>query len=326
MSSTENTLSDVSFESGGTRCAAWHFTATTDALDGPAGRPVVVMAHGLGGTKDSGLAPFAEKIAAAGMDVLAFDYRGFGDSDGSPRQTVSISGQIDDYRAAMTTAAALPGVDPNRIVLWGVSLSGGHVLTAAAGRDDVCAVVSLTPLVNGAAAGRLAFAHHPVSAIAKSTAAGVRSRLSGFRGGDGVMMPIVGSPGEVAALTLDGSYADYMAIAGPTWRNEIDASIGLELGRLRADKSAKDVRCPVLVQVADFDRSAPPHAAGKAAFTARAEVRHYPCDHFGVWPGQECFESAVAHQISFLRRHLAAPANDEPRHKSSAAAEPVAAG
>jgi pimeloyl-ACP methyl ester carboxylesterase len=304
MTSPDVTRTDVSFESNGTRCTAWHFSSAGDAVNHPAGRPIVVMAHGLGGTKDSGLHAFAERIAQAGLDVLAFDYRGFGDSGGTPRQTVSIDGQIEDYRAAMAAAAELPGVDPNRLVLWGVSLAGGHVFTAAVERDDVCAVVSLTPLVNGAAAGRLAFAHHPVSAIAKSTAAGVRSRLAGKRGRPGQMMPIVGSPGEVAALTLEGCYADYMAIAGPTWRNEIDASIGLELGGLRADRSAGQLRCPVLVQVADFDRSAPPHAAEKAAFAARAEVRHYPCDHFGVWPGQDWFEAAVTHQISFLRRRL----------------------
>jgi pimeloyl-ACP methyl ester carboxylesterase len=80
---------DLSFDSAGTECAAWHFTATGDALATPAGRPLVVMAHGLGGTKDSGLAPFAERLADAGLDVLAFDYRGFGASAGSPRQTVS---------------------------------------------------------------------------------------------------------------------------------------------------------------------------------------------------------------------------------------------
>jgi hypothetical protein len=117
-----------------------------------------------------------------------------------------------------------------------------------------------------------------------------------------------------------------MAIAGPSWRNEIDATIGLELGRLRADRSAKEVRCPVLMQIADFDRSAPPHAAGKAAFAAKAEVRHYPCDHFGVWPGQDWFDAAVSHQISFLRRHLAAPKSDDVQPKSSAPAEPVTAG
>ena len=83
----------------GVRLHAWHFTGSGDALATPAGRPVVVMAHGLGGTKDSGLAPFAERLAAAGLDVLAFDYRGFGASEGEPRQTVSMAGQLDDYRA-----------------------------------------------------------------------------------------------------------------------------------------------------------------------------------------------------------------------------------
>jgi len=46
-------------------------------------------------------------------------------------------------------------------------------------------------------------------------------------------------------------------------------------------------------------------AAAKAAFKGRAEVRHYPCDHFDVWPGADCFEAVLAHQVAFLRRKLA---------------------
>jgi hypothetical protein len=65
------------------------------------------------------------------------------------------------------------------------------------------------------------------------------------------------------------------------------------------------VTAPLLVQIADFDRSAPPRAAAKAAFKGRAEVRHYPCDHFDVWPGKEWFEPAVEHQVRFLERDLA---------------------
>ncbi|HRK45415.1 MAG TPA: alpha/beta hydrolase, partial [Nocardioides sp.] len=62
------------------------------------------MAHGLGGTKDSGLEPFASALAEAGLDVLAFDDRGFGASGGTPRQRVDLAGQVDAYRAAMTAA------------------------------------------------------------------------------------------------------------------------------------------------------------------------------------------------------------------------------
>ena len=294
----------VTFTSGGVECDAWHFTGVGDAFDGPGGRPVVVMAHGLGGTKDSGLEPFATALAEAGLDVFAFDYRGFGASGGKPRQRASMAGQVEDYRAAMAAAARLPGVDASRLVAWGVSLAGGHVLEVAAGRDDVAAVISLTPLVDGMAAGRLAMKHHAPSAMLRSTAAGVRSRVSGLRGGDPVTMPIVARPGEVGALSLPGHYESYLAIAGPTWRNEIDAAVGLELGGHRPAKHAKDLRCPLLVQIADFDRSAPPRAAAKAAEAGRAEVRHYPCDHFDVWPGSEWFEPAVAHQVMFLRHHL----------------------
>ncbi len=295
---------EITFVSHGVECAAWHFTAEADAMATPAGRPAVVMAHGLAGTVDSGLAPFAERLAAAGLDVLAFDYRGFGASGGSPRQTVSLAGQVDDYRAAMTAAAALPGVDPQRLVLWGVSLSGGHVLEAAADRPDVAAVVSLTPLVDGLAAGRHALASHRPSEMARSTFAGLRSRVSAAAGRRAVMMPVVAQPGEMGALTLDGSYDDYLSIAGPTWRNEIDAAMGFELGNQRSAKAAGRIASPVLVQIADFDRSAPPHAAAKAAFKARAEVRHYPCDHFDVWPGKPWFDAAAGHQVEFLTRHL----------------------
>jgi pimeloyl-ACP methyl ester carboxylesterase len=287
------TPSSVTFDSAGDPVDAWHFAGAAD-------RPVVVMAHGLAGTKDSGLAAFATVLATAGYHVLAFDYRGFGASGGAPRQTVSVAGQVADYRAAVDASRTLPGVDPARVVLWGVSLSGGHVLSLAAGRDDVAAVVALTPLVDGVAAGRLALEHHSLRAIGRSTALGLRSRIGAPR-----TMPVVARPGELGALTLDGCLDDYLAIAGPTWVNEVDASVGLELGRVRVGADAKRVTAPTLVQVADFDRSAPPYAAAKAAVAARAHVRHYPCDHFDVWAGKPWFDAASRHQVEFLDRVLA---------------------
>lgn len=290
---------ELTFVSGGVECAAWHFTGEGDALATDAGRPVAVMAHGLAGTMDSGLRPFAEALAATGLDVFAFDYRGFGASSGEPRQTVTMAGQLEDYRAAMAAAARLPGVDPRRLVLWGVSLAGGHVISAAAGRDDVAAVVALTPLVDGLAAGKHALATHTKTEMLRSTVAGFRSKL-----GKPVMMPVVAGPGELGAMTIEGSMDDYLAIAGPTWRNEIDATVGMELGGHRPIKSAGDIGCPSLFQIADFDRSAPPDSSAKAAFKARAEVRHYPCDHFDVYAGKPWHDAAVAHQVAFLTRVL----------------------
>ncbi|GAA3698946.1 alpha/beta hydrolase [Gordonia hankookensis] len=299
------TRTTITFDSHGTGCDAWYFPgADSSEFDTPAGRPVVVMAHGFAGTKDSGLEPYAQRLADAGLAVFAFDYRGFGLSGGEPRQRISMAGQADDYRAAIVAAKRQEGVDPERVILWGVSQSGGHTLVVAAGRSDVCAVIAMVPLVNGLAAGVHHYPQVGAAAMARSTAVGIGSALAGKMGRPPTMMPVVGRPGEKAALTSPGFYEDYLAIAGPSWRNEVDASIGLELGNFRADKSADAITAPVLMQIADFDQGAPPHAAAKAGFKARAEVRHYPCDHFDVFAGRDWFEPAVAHQLSFLTAHL----------------------
>ena len=138
----------------------------------------------------------------------------------------------------MAAAARLPGVDPQRLVLWGVSLAGGHVFEAAAGRDDVAAVVALTPLVDGLAAGRHALASttpRQRSCARPSPASAAGSRPPRPVGGDDAGR---GPARRAGGATLAGCYEDYLAIAGPSWRNEIDAAVGLELGGHRPAKQA----------------------------------------------------------------------------------------
>ncbi len=309
---------DVTFRSGTGReaadCRGWFLPASGEAS--PAGavgpgnrsdglRPCVVLAHGLGGTVDSGLMPFAEAFAAAGYAALAFDYRGFGRSDGEPRQVVSPVRQQEDYRAAIAAAAAQPGVDPARIILWGCSLAGGHVLEVARGRTDIAAVISMIPLVDGLAAAVAAAREHGAVSMLRSTRTAVTAKLKATVGAAEPMVPLAGPPGSTALLSLDGYEEAYTSVAGPTWRNEVGASIGTELGSFRPAKHAEDlVVVPLLVQIADLDRSAPPHAAATAAFAARGEVRHYPGDHFDLFAGRPCHERAVAHALHFLRRHV----------------------
>lgn len=296
----------VAFTSDGVRCDAWFYPgAATSAFDHDGRRPVVVMAHGFAGTKDSGLEPYAERFASAGLAVFAFDYRGFGLSGGEPRQQISMERQQADYRAAIDAAKQQPGVDPRRIILWGVSQSAGHTMIVAADRTDIAAVIAMVPMVNGLAAGVHVYPQVGAASMLKSTVQGIGSALSSRMGRAPRMLPVVGRPGEHAALTSSGYYESYTQLAGPSWVNEVDASIGLELGSFRADKHADRISAPMLMQIADFDRGAPPHAAAKAAFKARAEVRHYPCDHFDIFAGHDWFEPAVEHEIAFLTRHLA---------------------
>ena len=79
--------------------------------------------------------------------------------------------------------------------------------------------------------------------LLRSTGNGLRSRIGSAVGADPVMIPVVAPPGERGAFTLPGALEDYLGIAGPTWRNEVDASVVMELGKARVGSSARQVRC-----------------------------------------------------------------------------------
>jgi uncharacterized protein len=315
-------MSAVSFDSHGVRCAAVHLRGQGDAFTGADDglRPCVVLGHGLGGTVDSGLLPFAERFAAAGIDALAFDYRHFGASDGEPRQVLSVPRQLEDYAAAIAYARSLDGVDPERIVVWGSSYSGGHVVPAAVADGRVAAAISQVPSMDGRAAvlnlARYAGAGH----LARLVLAGLRDLAGSLGGRPPVMIPLVGPPGSVGAMTSADADPGYHAIAGSTWRNEVAARLALGTGLYRPGRQADRLPCPILIQIADHDAIAPPKAAQDAAWraTGRAEVRTYPIGHFDIYVGAP-FERAIADQLQFLRRHVGASARGADRTALAAA-------
>ncbi|HTX60663.1 MAG TPA: alpha/beta hydrolase [Verrucomicrobiae bacterium] len=299
-------MSAVEFASGGERIAAVHLAGEGGAFAGARGtRPCVVLAHGFAGTVDSGIEPYAERFAAAGLDALAFDYRHFGASAGEPRQLVSVPRQLEDYAAAIAYARGLQGVDPERIVLWGTSFSGGHVVEAAVSDGRVAAVIAQSPAMDGLATMLNAYRYAGAAILARFTLDAIRDALGALQGRPPLLLPVVGAPGTLAAMSTPDAEPGYRAIAGPSWRNEFAARYGLTAARYRPGRKADRLPCPMLVQIADRDSVAPPAAAQDAAWraTGRAEVRTYPVGHFDVYVG-DAFERSVSDQLHFLTRHL----------------------
>jgi len=304
-------MSAISFASGGVRCAGIHLPSEADTFaDEHARSPCVVLAHGFGGTVDSGLLPFAERFAAAGLHALAFDYRHFGLSDGEPRQLLSIPRQHEDYAAAIAFARSLDGVDPDRIVVWGSSYSGGHVVPVAVADGRVAAVIAQVPAMDGLQALLNVARYAGLGQLARFTLAGVRDVTASMSGRPPVMIATVGPPGGLSVMSTPDAEPGYRAIAGPSWRNEVAARIVLRAGSYRPGLQAGRLPCPMLVQIADHDSVAPVKAAQDAAWRApgRAEVRTYPIGHFDIYSGPP-FERAISDQLHFLGRHLGAPAH-----------------
>ncbi|HCL4230334.1 TPA: alpha/beta fold hydrolase, partial [Pseudomonas aeruginosa] len=137
---------DVSFPSGDARCAAWLYLP-----EQPKPHPVIVMAHGLGGVREMRLDAFAERFCEAGYACLVFDYRNFGASQGEPRQLLDIKRQQEDWRSAVAYARTHEDLDAAKVVLWGTSFSGGHVIYTAAADAKIAAVMAQCPFTDGLA-------------------------------------------------------------------------------------------------------------------------------------------------------------------------------
>src|SRR5262249_31579302 len=149
------------------------------------------------GTRDDALPAYAESFQDAGFVVALFDYRHFGASTGEPRQLLDVRRQIEDYRTVVDWARQLDRVDPERIVLWGTSFSGGHVLTVAARDPRIAAVIAQAPFVD--ALPTLALI--PPKNLALLTLTGLRDKAGAARHHPPHLLPAVGDPGTLAAMT-----------------------------------------------------------------------------------------------------------------------------
>jgi uncharacterized protein len=291
---------DVEFRSSGVTCRGWLYTPA----DGVSRPPCIVMAPGLGGTRRTGLEPYARRFAEAGFGVLLFDYRHFGESDGEPRQLFSVARQLEDWASAIAFARTLERFDAGRIALWGTSFSGGHVITAAARDGGISAVVAQVPMMDALAATRTYIGYAGLGMAMRLTARGMVDQLGGAFGRRPLLVPLVGAPGTLAAMAADDCEAGYATITTPEWRNEISARYALTVPLYRPIAYARKVRCPVLVQVAMRDSVAPAAAAIAAAERLPdARLVRYDCLHFEIY-GEGYFERAVSEQLEFFREVL----------------------
>jgi len=131
----------------GERLHGWWVPATTRAV------AHALYLHGNGGNIGD-RAPHLELLAAAGLDVLIFDYRGYGRSSGRPSE----AGTYRDASAALAALLSQPGVDPGRVIYVGESL-GGAVALALAIRSPPAGLVLQSTFTSVRDMARL---HYPI--------------------------------------------------------------------------------------------------------------------------------------------------------------------
>ncbi|HEY5108911.1 MAG TPA: alpha/beta fold hydrolase [Acidimicrobiales bacterium] len=279
---------DVEFTSQDTTLRGWLYRAV-----GPGPHPGVVMAHGLSAVKEMFLDRYAEAFADAGFTTLAYDHPGFGASDGEPRQCPAPSLQLQGYRDAVAWLAADPGVDADRIGLWGSSFSGGEVIILASEDLPVrCGVAQVPGLGEGGP-------DLPAGALSVFTRA--------FETGDeeATIAAVTASPDGAGLMFEDGAYGWFTRVAAeraPAWKDELRISAFGEA--FRPIDHLADARVPLLLVVAPGDTLTPPGAALPiAASTPNVSVIEIPGGHFDAY--ESGFAASAGPAVDWFRRYLA---------------------
>lgn len=148
---------EVTFYSDGLKLnGAFH---RPDEFDASVEHPLVIPCSGFTGLRNIHPERFARFLTNHGYLCFAFDYRGFGNSEGVRRRVI-LEEQVRDVLHAVGFAEANPQVNADRLILLGWGMGAGVVLDAA---RELLGLVGLIA-VNGFYSGkRIQQSHHTTS-------------------------------------------------------------------------------------------------------------------------------------------------------------------
>lgn len=172
--------------------------------DGGSGAPypVVVVCSGYQGQKVIHPERFARALNPLGYAVLAFDYRGFGLSEGERGRLIPQE-WAEDVRAGVDRLSGVAGVDLSRLALVGWGLGGGVVVAEVAEDPRVRAVVCLNGVADGTRSTRNMHDEQSWSSLLERIEADRADRTERGRSE-------IADPWDIVRLNLDDRTDDYV--------------------------------------------------------------------------------------------------------------------
>ena len=257
--------------------------------------PTIIMSHGWGGSAALLREP-AMDFARAGYFVIAFDYRGWGESDGrlirpaaataqhegdgsgsgitELREVVDPLDQAMDIQNVIHWAMGEPAVDKARLGLWGTSFSGGLVVYVAARDARVRALVSQVGYMGQAVRSM------PRSVLDKNYEDATRRA----RGELGYPLPGVREIGNLRGAPLREKFLLYAPV----------------------DDAARAQRCAMLFIAAENEELFDNREHAHLAFVNANQPKHYVVipgiDHYGIYGDARGEATRLA--VAWFDRHL----------------------
>lgn len=208
--------SKVTFDSQGIALTGNLFLP--DGTDATGPLPGVVVAGTWTSVKELMADRYAERLAARGYAALSFDFTGFGESQGEPRDVENPALKVRDIRHALTFLAAHPAVDSGRLGALGICASAMYMSDNAAQDPRVRSLALVAPWLHDAAVCEDAYGG--AGAVAERIERGREARFRYAETGEVDYVPVVSATDERAAMPYDIDFYLNPARGGiPAWPN-----------------------------------------------------------------------------------------------------------
>ncbi|MBF6468523.1 alpha/beta fold hydrolase [Nocardia beijingensis] len=203
----------VEFESAGVRLVGNLYLPP-----GPGPAPGVAVAGTWTSVKELMADRYAERLAAHGYAALSFDFTGFGESAGEPRDVESPERKVRDIHNAVSFLAAHPAVDATRLGALGICAAAMYMSADAAGDARLKSLTLVAPWLHDA--DICAQAYGGAEEVAARIALGERARSRFEETGVIDYVPVVSATDERAAMPYDIDFYLNPARGGiPAWPN-----------------------------------------------------------------------------------------------------------
>jgi fermentation-respiration switch protein FrsA (DUF1100 family) len=191
----------VTFHSRGSKLSGNLYASRSGPAPG-----IIVMGSWLT-VKEQMPANYAPLLGAAGFAALTFDFRGFGESEGEPRDVEWPAGKAEDIRNAAAFLRTRADVNPDAVGVLAICASAGYTAMAMIDEPAIKSVAMVAPWLHDAEILRDIYGGEQGVAerLAKARAARVRYAGSGAV----EYVPAASNTDSRAAMCSPGDALDY---------------------------------------------------------------------------------------------------------------------
>ncbi|MGW4896106.1 alpha/beta hydrolase [Kitasatospora sp. NPDC004240] len=189
----------VTFDGGGVTLTGLLHLPDADDTAGPL--PAVVVAGTWTSVKELMANRYAERLAARGYAALSFDFTGFGESEGVPRDVENPALKVRDIQHAISFLATHPAVDGDRLGALGICAAAMYMADGTARDPRVKSLALVAPWLHDAAICEDAYGG--ADAVAELIRTGREARAHYEKTGEVEYVPVVSTTDERAAMPYD---------------------------------------------------------------------------------------------------------------------------